>query len=152
MLIFQRPKGREWGKDGRTSGSLTRRMIGVAALWILLLLVGGGLALDQVLKDAITRNFDSQLEYVLTAMIASAEIGPEGEVRFNRLLGDQRFLEPYSGVYWQVSGLGRESFPSRSLWDRRLRVDPLAGSDVHYYDSSEFSDDRLRIVERNIRL
>ena len=156
-LLFGRPirigRNRGDGAAARaTTGSLTRRMIGVAALWIVLLLLGGGVALDRVLKDAITRNFDSQLEYVLTAMIASAEIGPEGEVRFNRLLGDQRFLEPYSGVYWQVSGPGRDSFPSRSLWDRRLRIDKLVGSDVHYYDSGELSDDRLRIVERNIRL
>ena len=33
---------------------------------------------------------------MLTAMIASAEIGPDGEVYFNRPLGDQRFLEPNS--------------------------------------------------------
>ena len=75
-----------------------------------------------MLQAAITRNFDSQLEYVLTAMIASAEIGPDGEVRFNRPLGDQRFLEPYSGLYWQVSGKGFDPFRSRSLWDRALTV------------------------------
>ena len=108
------------GASLRTTGSLTRRMIGVAALWIMLLLLGGGLALDRVLKDAITQNFDSQLEYVLTAMIASGEIGPDGEVRFNRPLGDQRFLEPYSGLYWQVSAPGEDPFRSRSLWDRAL--------------------------------
>ena len=78
----------------RTTGSLTRRMFGIAALWILLLLVGGGLALDRVLNSAITRSFDGQLQYVLGAMIARAEIGPVGEVRFNRPLSDQRFLEP----------------------------------------------------------
>ena len=59
---------------------------------------------------------------MLNAMIASAEIGPDGEVLFNRPPGDQRFLEPYSGLYFQVSGTGAEPFPSRSLWDRRLRV------------------------------
>ena len=39
-------------------------------------------------------------------MISSAEIGPEGEVLFNRAPADQRFLEPYSGLYYQVSGAG----------------------------------------------
>ena len=67
-------------------------------------------------------NFDAQLEYVLTAMISSAEIGPEGEVLFNRAPADQRFLEPYSGLYYQISGAGRRALPSRSLWDRRLEV------------------------------
>ena len=46
----------------RHGGSLTRRMIGVAALWIVVLLGVGGLALDSVLSQAIVRNFDDQLE------------------------------------------------------------------------------------------
>ena len=55
-------------------------------------------------------------------MIASSEIGPDGEVRFNRAPADQRFVEPYSGLYFQISGSGADTFASRSLWDRRLRV------------------------------
>jgi signal transduction histidine kinase len=136
----------------RTTGSLTRRMIGIAALWIIVLLVGGGIALDRVLNTAITRNFDIQIQYVMTAMIASAEIGPDGEVRFNRPLGDQRFLEPYSGLYWQVSGEGHDPFRSRSLWDRELAVGSHPDPDVHAYDSSEFPDDSLRVLERDVRL
>jgi len=60
------------------SGSLSRRMIGIAAAWVLLLLVGGGIALDRVLVSAVTQNFDDQLDYVQTAMIASAETDPDG--------------------------------------------------------------------------
>ena len=128
-------------------------MISIAALWIIVLLVGGGFALDRVLSEAITRNFDSQLEYVLNAMIGSAEIGPDGEVRFNRPLGDQRFLEPYSGLYWQVSSPGHEPFRSRSLWDRALRqaVDHQ-GQQLHVGDSGEFATEPLRILDREVRL
>ncbi|MEH3106888.1 MAG: ATP-binding protein [Sphingomonas fennica] len=134
------------------TGSLTRRMIGIASLWILLLLLGGGLALDRVLNTAVTRNFDSQLQYVLTAMITSSEIGPDGEVRLNRPLGDQRFLEPYSGLYWQISAPGHEAFPSRSLWDRRLATPRIVKAGVRFRDSREFGDDPLRIIEREVRL
>ena len=138
---------------GQTTGSLSRRMIGIAALWISLLLLGGGFALDRVLTGAITRNFDSGLEYVLLAMIRSAEIGPDGEVRMIQPLGDQRFLEPYSGLYWQIGGRGHESWPSRSLWDRRL-VSPETHRDdaLHIYDSSQFVGEELRILERNVQL
>lgn len=137
----------------RSGGSLTRRMIGIASLWIGLLLLVGGLALDRVLTQAIVRNFDAQLEYALTAMIASAEIGPDGEVRFIRPLGDQRFLEPYSGFYWQVSLPGQDPLPSRSLWDRRLPIDePHDDFDIHRYDSDAFEDEPLRILERDARL
>ena len=137
----------------RGAGSLTRRMIGISALWIVVLLAVGGFTLDRVLTSAITDNFDSQLDYVLTSMVASAEIGPEGEVLFNRAPADQRFLEPYSGLYYQISGEGFDPFPSRSLWDRRLTVGPsYSDSGVHLYDSDEFPMERLRVIERDVRL
>jgi len=152
VVADSRPVPNPYGKV-RTTGSLSRRMILIAAAWILLLLTGGGFALDRVLTAAVTRNFDDQLEYVLTAMIVSSEIGPDGEVVFNREPADQRFLEPYSGLYWQVSGQGREAFPSRSLWDRRLAY----GSNhtdliVHRYDSKQFPDETLRLLERDVKL
>ncbi len=138
---------------GKTTGSLGRRMIGIAAAWILFLLVGGGFALDNVLTGIITRNFDSNLEYVLKAMVRSSEIDPYGEVRLNQPLGDQRFLEPYSGLYWQISGKGHEPFPSRSLWDRTLERRPIVGDgQIHTYDSKQFSGEELRVLEREVQL
>ena len=135
-------------------GSLTRRMIGVAALWISVLLLTGGFALDRVLTSSIVRNFDDQLTYVLnTALIAASEIGPDGEVRFNRPPADQRFIQPYSGVYFQVSGVGADTFPSRSLWDRRLLVSSRhADVEPHIYNSNEFPGEPLRIAERDVIL
>ncbi|PBN43773.1 HAMP domain-containing sensor histidine kinase [Sphingobium sp. D43FB] len=128
-------------------------MMGIAALWISLLLIGGGVALDRVLSDAITRNFDDGMNYVLTAMIAAAEIGPEGEVLFNRELADQRFLEPNSGLYYQVSAKGHEDWRSRSLWDRALKVpDEHRDRHLHVYDSKQFPGEDLRIMERTVVL
>lgn len=137
----------------KPTGSLSRRMILIAAAWISVLLLGGGLVLDRALTGIITANFDEQLEYVLTAMIASAEVGPDGEVYFNRPLGDQRFLEPNSGLYWQISGKGHEDFPSRSLWDRLLQVQAgHSDSEAHLYDSNQFPNEPLRVIERSIYL
>jgi signal transduction histidine kinase len=147
----ERPTSR--GKRQRI-GSLSRRMIGVAALWIAALLLIGGFALDRVLSRSIVDSFDNQLVFVLNSMIASAEIDPIGEVRFNRPPADQRFVEPYSGLYFQISGAGADTYPSRSLWDRRLRVS-TGHNDVkpHLYDSDEFSThdnaEPLRIAERD---
>lgn len=131
-------------------------MIAVAALWIILLLGAGGFALDRVLTSAITRNFDEGLDYVLTSMAASAEIDDLGEVRLIRPLGDQRFLEVYSGLYWQISGPGVEPFRSRSLWDRALKTEALPSTEeTRVYDSTEFDrfdEGPIRVAEREIRL
>lgn len=128
-------------------------MIGIAAAWIFILLLGGGLALDRVLTNAITRNFDDGQQYVLTSMVAAAEIDDFGEVRLNRPLGDQRFLEPNSGFYWQISGQGFSPFRSRSLWDRALLVSGgHSDQNIHVYDSREFREEPIRIAERDIVL
>jgi len=128
-------------------------MIVVSAVWIGVLLLGGGYALDRVLSRTIEANFDDQLERVLNGMIGASEIGPAGEVRFSRPPADQRFLEPYSGAYFQISGAGQETFPSRSLWDRRLKVDPQHEDvELHKRNSFEFEGEPLRILERDVIL
>ncbi len=136
-----------------STGSLGRRMTAIAAVWISLLLLGGGFAMDRVLTASITSNFDRGLEYVLTAMIRSAEIDPFGDIRLVQELSDQRFLEPASGLYWQISGKGRTPFPSRSLWDRTLDISQVhEGDGVHAYDSDQFAAtppfERLRVLEQ----
>ena len=129
-------------------------MIGIAAVWIAALLLIGGFALDRVLSKSIVDTFDEQMVFILNSMVAASEIGPDGEVRFNRPPADQRFIEPYSGLYFQISGEGFDTFPSRSLWDRRLRVgDTHEDAKPHLYDSNEFSVpdnlEPLRVVERD---
>jgi signal transduction histidine kinase len=128
-------------------------MLLIAAGWISILLLAGGVALDRTLTGLLENQFDEQLHYQLTAMIASVEIDPYGDVWFNRQLSDQRFLEPNSGLYWQVSGEGHEPYPSRSLWDRTLAVSGNAPrSEPLFYDSDQFPDEPLRVIEQTIRI
>lgn len=135
------------------TGSLSRRILLISAAWILILLLGGGIALDRTLTNQVTRNFDAQLSNLLNGMIASAEVGPDGEVFLNRPLGDQRLLEPNSGLYWQIRGEGHDDFPSRSLWDRTLNVRANhLDMDAHIYDSNQFPSEPLRVIERSIKL
>ncbi|KPP96250.1 sensor histidine kinase [Erythrobacter sp. HL-111] len=143
----------------RRRGSLARRMGLIATGWILVLLLGGGLALERTLTGQVKENFDEQLEYILTAMIASAEVQPGGEVSFYRVLGDQRFLEPGSGLYWQIDGDGQDPWPSRSLWDRTLELEGVVETDgdgfdseARFYNSRQFEGEPLRIAERTVIL
>jgi signal transduction histidine kinase len=128
-------------------------MMVIAGLWIGILLLGGGFALNRTITNLIESQFDNQLDYILTAMIASAETFPDGEIYFNRALGDQRFLEPNSGLYWQISGEGFEPYPSRSLWDRNLVIDTSRETDgARFYDSDQFAGEPLRIATRAVYL
>lgn len=134
-------------------GSLTRRMLAVAALWIITLLLIGGFLLERAVSRIIEDSFDERLESVLSALIASVELGEQGELRLNRTLGDERFQEPYSGLYWQISTEGQEPLRSRSLWDRALSPSPESASKaVISFDSRRFPGEPLRVVERDVLL
>jgi len=139
-------------------GSVARRMALIAAGWIFILLLVGAIALERTLASQAQNNLDEQHSYTLNAMIVSSEVNPLGEVWFNRALGDQRFLEPNSGHYWQISGTGVETLPSRSLWDdRTLDVrgvfDPNAlGEGAVFYTTDQFPDETLRVAERSVIL
>ncbi|MGQ4143861.1 hypothetical protein, partial [Escherichia coli] len=59
-------------------------------------------------------------------------------------------LEYNSGAYWQISGRGHEAFPSRSLWDQKLKVDQQhSDTNVHVYDSRQLPGQLLRVAERD---
>src|SRR3546814_1485749 len=80
-------------------------------------------------------------------------MGPDGEFSFNREFAEQLILGPDSGLYWQGSARGHEDFPSRSLWDRRLTFSPDHHDvEIHAYDSAQFPSERLRILERDVKL
>jgi signal transduction histidine kinase len=135
------------------SGSLSRRLLLVAAAWIIPLLLFGGWALDDTITKTLTRNFDKQIVQYLDAMIGAAEIDEAGEVRFTRALGDQRFFEQYSGLYWQVDAPGRPAFKSRSLWDRTLLLDQIVDhTKVHRQTVYAWKAERLRVIDQNINL
>lgn len=101
----------------------------------------------------LTREYDEQLNTVLNQLIATAEIGPDGQIFLNSPVGDQRFLEQNSGRYWQISGEGQDDFRSRSLGNRTLKVSGrYAWTEPFYYNSDQFSDEPLRVAERTTRL
>ena len=99
--------------------SLSLRLLLLAGLWILAALVAGGLVLQNAFRDYVVNDFDARLAEVLDHMVGASDI-EYGMVRFTRPLADQRFSEPYSGWYWQVSSKEAPAFRSRSLWDRAL--------------------------------
>ncbi|TXG84741.1 MAG: HAMP domain-containing histidine kinase [Sphingomonadales bacterium] len=131
-------------------GSLSRRILALAIGFLLPVLLGGGLALDRVLANALTQAFDEQLQDALASLMGAADLQPDGSVQLQRPLADQRFAEPYSGKYWQISTVGAPPLRSRSLWDRALATE-LA--DVRFREPARriatLGDERLRLLEQD---
>lgn len=85
--------------------------------------MGASIIFSQLFSDYLTGTLDDRLEQYTQALIGAAQIDPEGQIRFERPLGQQRFLEPYSGYYWQVGTASQAPQRSRSLWDQVLEID-----------------------------
>lgn len=131
-------------------GAIAMSLIGAAVLALLMQPAGEMLTTAETGLQA--REYDEQLYSELVALMASAEIDPDGKLQLNHALGDH-FLEPNSGRYWQISGDGQEHFASRSLWDRKLKASGRkAWLEPLYYNSGQFPSEPLRVVERTTRL
>ncbi len=109
-------------------GSLTRRLVLVSLVWIVLAVAGGGLAIALAFRAALGAAEDARLEAWLHALVASLRAEPGGGVVLARGLGDPRFDQIFSGLYWQIESQNRVVAASRSLWDARLALP--AGPDL----------------------
>jgi len=132
--------------------SLSLRLLLLAGLWILAALVAGGLVLQNAFRDYVVDDFDARLAEVLDHMVGASDI-EYGMVRFIRPIADQRFSEPYSGWYWQVSAREAPAFRSRSLWDRALDPGwetPAFGSRIEIQEGP--AGETLRVMVRDVLL
>lgn len=141
--------------------SIAARLLIFGALWTVLVLLLGGLALSQVYRRTSERAFDERLQVYLTDIVADLA-GPEPlDDKALGTLGEPRFDLPLSGWYWQVTRVDPEGKgemrASKSLFGSRLP--PLAelgaparegGAREAYYDGVDGR--RLRAVERVIDL
>ena len=117
-------------------------MIVISALWIVLLLGSAASRSIACSTSAITSNFDAQLDYVLTAMIASSEIGPDGEVLFNRAARRPALPRALFGpLFPDHRRAGFEPYPvALALGPAAQRRAAHVDTEAHYYDSDEFPD------------
>jgi hypothetical protein len=134
-------------------GSLARRLVIAACLWLLVALGIGGAALASAFRQSARAGFDARLEALLLACTAALEAAPDGRVTLRRELGDPRFDRAFSGWYWQVSGAGGVLAASRSLWDASLEAPPaLAQTDSTAFPLRGPRGEPLRGLARRVEL
>ena len=133
--------------------SLTGRLLVVSMLWLFLALTLGGILLSAAFRDHVETETDERLSQTMDSMVGASDIDEDGRVVFSRTLNDQRYNEPYSGWYWQISAIGFETIRSRSLWDEELVVD--FANDPYprrIYETEGPEGQTLRVLEREILL
>jgi signal transduction histidine kinase len=114
------------------TNSLAFRLLAIAAIWSVLGLAGGGLALSSLFTRSAEGNFDTRLNADLDSVIAAADRDAEGKLNVAQSFVDPRFANAFSGWYWQISSLNAKTQPegadtllrSTSLWDQSLRLGP----------------------------
>lgn len=135
------------------SKSLTGRLLIASSLWVLLGLAAGGFLLSAAFQDHVETEMDTRLRQILDSMVGVSDLDENGNIFFTRPLNDQRFNEPYSGWYWQVSSNGRENFRSRSLWDQELAVNlGLGAFPDRIGETNGPESQKIRVLERDITL
>ena len=124
--------------------SLAQRLVGLAAIWSVVVLIVTGLALTALFRQAAISRFDQDLFDVADGLYAGSTVDDQGQVDAPPLT-DSRATRAYSGKYWQISEPGPDgrlhaTQRSRSLWDSELKapdgglaeLEAAAGQPVYY--------------------
>ena len=106
--------------------SLQRRLqVGLAAsvLALLPLLIGGGGA---AVRGLVREHTLSRLGHDVEALLGVAQFDPAGRPSLPEVALAPVYRQPLSGHYYLVVDASGASQQSRSLWDHRIPLDPLA--------------------------
>lgn len=136
------------------ANSLAFRLVVGAGMWIAAAIIAGGIVLSAVFRDHVERSFDAQLLVYLDSLVSVTEGDNRGRVVITRPLGDPRYEQPYSGWYWQISGISGPMLRSRSLWDQALTPDfaLISPSAATSYQMQGIQSRQLRIVGRDVSI
>jgi hypothetical protein len=127
--------------DRWTRLSLARRIILAAAVWGLIVLIGGALALSALYRaqtlSLLSDDLDQTLVTLTRDMTREGAFLPDGRVTDDNhvfLSTDSRYQTQYSGRYWAIVAVNEDGdavgdLRSRSLWDEPVPMSPrLAGA------------------------
>ncbi|HUO55027.1 MAG TPA: ATP-binding protein [Rhodoblastus sp.] len=134
-----------------TLRSLRLRLALAGALAVCLALAAAGAGLTLLFERHVYRTLADDLDADLRHLIGGLEPDSAGRIVVARPPQNPRFVEPLSGLYWQVDvngGLQR----SRSLWDATLAPPPdrLSEGQTHYHQAQGPGGKLLLMAERRI--
>ena len=104
--------------------SLARRLLIGAALWSVIVVIGGVIAMSAAYRAQAVNLLDEALDSTLVTVSRAINVGADGGLiqDAERLPRDPRFEVPLSGRYWMAISLATDGTPDddirpRSVWD-----------------------------------
>ncbi|WP_445503796.1 sensor histidine kinase [Microvirga sp. G4-2] len=136
-------------------GSLRLRLLAAGAASTVLALAIAGFGLLYLFERHVERRMAAELGSHLNQLVSSLARAENGPLEVNTPPAEPRFLQPLSGLYWQIAEEPQGAvLRSRSLWDATLDLpsDTLTAADVHQHTIPGPGGASLLAVERRIAL
>ncbi len=114
--------------DGLFS-SLRARLILGAVIWITLGVTVAGIFVAELFRQHATEVLSAQLRAHLEELSSIIDVEPDGTPRLYRLLSEPRFVQPESGLAWQVDRNGVVLVKSRSISTETMPIPATVPSD-----------------------
>ena len=143
-------------KIARRLNSLYARLIFAAAIWTVVGLAVGGVALSSIFRASVEDNFNATLETDLDSLIAATDADPAGDVHVEQGFVMSRYERAYSGRYWQIMPVSTQNraagaLLSRSLFHQALLPAPDYSARGLSIGHAEGPDGQsLRTIERRV--
>ncbi len=134
------------------SRSIRVRLSIAALVTLSAALVAAGLGLVHIFERHVERRLAAELQTDVRELISGLSVDADGVPSLGRLPRDQRYTQPLSGAYWQVTSQGQVLAKSRSLWDERLTLeeDQLGKDGYHQHVVIGPRSRELLAIERAI--
>lgn len=135
------------------AGSIRWRLQVLSAIGIATLLAAFAAGLTILFDRQVTRLSLAELEHRAAALVAGLDHSDPARAPAPGLGGNPRYLQPYSGLYWQIEVAGRVH-RSPSLWDADLalpKAAPRPGATADY-ELPGPDDQRLLVLDRSLTI
>jgi signal transduction histidine kinase len=136
-------------------GSLRLRLLAAGAASVVLALAIAGFGLLLLFERHVERRMAVELNSHLNQLVSSLARAGDGTLDVSAPPAEPRFLQPLSGLYWQVTEEGAGTvLRSRSLWDATLSLPPDAPAtgEIHQHTISGPGGASLLALERRVVL
>lgn len=107
-------------------------MLVAGAITLIIALAAAGLGLEILFERHVERHSIAMLKTDIRQLLAGLQIGDSGTITLSRSPSDQRYHQPFSGLYWQMRSATGTLKRSRSLWDEVLKL-PVDDAPEHGY-------------------